>query len=64
MPEIKIKKVDSRKFMVLGNESIELTDYQIKSSADGTTELHLVIKGLSEVLGMSATLKEQTQSNQ
>ncbi len=59
MPEIKIERVDARAYMILGNESIELADYQIKSSADGTTELHLVIKGLSEVFGMSTTLKEQ-----
>lgn len=64
MSDIKIKRVDSKSYMVLGSESVELADYHIKSSADGTTELHIVIKDLSEVFEMSATLKEWTQSNQ
>lgn len=37
--DVSIKKIDSRIFLTIGNESIEIDAYKIVSSSDGDTEL-------------------------
>ena len=59
--QISICKVDDRKLLKIGNEHIEVSDYNIKSSADGSTELSVVIKWISNEVELSASLKEQMQ---
>jgi len=56
---VKVGKTDSRKFLQISNELIEVVDYNIKSSADGSTELSVVIKGISNEVELSANLEEQ-----
>ena len=58
---ISIYKVDSRCLLRIGNEYVEVSDYNIKSSADGTTELSVIIKIKSNEVELSASLKEQMQ---
>lgn len=55
---LKVSKVDERIFFQLNNEIVEIKDYKIKSSADGSTELLIVIEGNANVLDLSANLKE------
>lgn len=57
---IKVGKVDSRKYLQIGNELIEVADYNIKSSADGSTELSVVIRGNATMVDMSVNLIEKT----
>lgn len=47
MGEIKvsIQRIDSRILLQVGTEQIEISDYNLKSSADGTTELNVTISG-------------------
>lgn len=55
---LKVSKVDERKFFQINNEIVEIKDYKIKSSADGSTELLIVIEGNANVFDSSTTLKE------
>lgn len=64
MAEITIHKIDSRSFLQVGAEQVEISDYTIKSSANGTTELNVTINGNSNVFEMSANLGEQQKLNQ
>ncbi len=43
--DISIKRIESRTFFVMGNQSIEVKDYKIISSGNGDAELTLVLKG-------------------
>lgn len=61
MVEISLKRIDSRSFLQVGQECVEISDYQVKSSADGATELLITITGTSEVFELSASLIEQMQ---
>ena len=53
---LKVSKVDERKFFQINNEIVEIKDYKIKSSADGSTELLIVIEGNVNVFETSANL--------
>lgn len=64
MADIIIHKMDSRCFLQVGTEQIELSDYAIKSSANGITEFNVTIIGSTNIFEMSASLKEQMQWNQ
>lgn len=55
---VKVTKIDERKFLHINNEMVEVADYNIKSSADGSTELSVIIKGNTNVFDSSAILKE------
>lgn len=57
MCDLQIMKMDDETILLVGNEKIPVDDYSIKSSADGTTELTLSIKGLATILELSASLK-------
>lgn len=59
--DITIERDGYKTFFKMGNEKIEITDYQIKSSADGTAELVVAIKGIPNIFEMSANLKVKTQ---
>lgn len=54
---ISISRVDSRSFLQIGNEQVEVSDYTIKSSADGSTELSVIIKGSASMFETSANLE-------
>lgn len=54
--DISIKRIESRTFFVMGNQSIEVKDYKIISSGNGDTELMLVLKGNASIFEMSASL--------
>lgn len=54
--EIAIHKEESRNFLQVGKEMIEVSDYSLKSSADGSTELSVTIKGKVNVFETSANL--------
>jgi hypothetical protein len=56
---VTITKVDNRKVLEIEGGHIEIADYNIKSSADGTTELSVVIKGTASTFELSAMIKEQ-----
>jgi hypothetical protein len=53
---LKVSKVDERKFFQINNEIVEIKDYKIKSYADGSTELLIVIEGNVNVFETSANL--------
>lgn len=55
---LRVSKLDEHKFFQINNEIVEIKDYTIKSSADGSTELLIVIEGNANVFDSSATLKE------
>lgn len=61
MTEISIRKVDGRSCLQIGNEIVEISDYDVKSSADGTTELTVIITGLCSEFALSASLEERMQ---
>ena len=61
MKELKIGKVDNRKFLQIGTEVIEIQDYNVKSSADGTTELSITISGQASIFELSANLEALKQ---
>ncbi|GAB6105691.1 hypothetical protein JCM17039_24450 [Blautia glucerasea] len=63
MGEIKvsIQRIDSRILLQVGTEQIEISDYNLKSSADGTTELNVTISGNTTLFELSASLEEPTQ---
>lgn len=61
MTDITIERDGYKTFFKMGNEKIEITDYQIKSSADGTAELVVAIKGIPNIFEMSANLKVKMQ---
>ena len=54
--EITISKLDDRNFLQVGQEKIEISDYNIKSSADGSTELSITIKGTTPIFSLSASM--------
>lgn len=55
---IRVSRVDERKFLQINDEMIEVKEYQIKSSADGSTEISVVIEGKTSEFDLSANLKE------
>ncbi len=59
MAEVTIHKIDSRSFLQIGTEQVEISDYTVKSSANGITELNVTINGNSNVFELSANLREQ-----
>lgn len=54
--EIHIGRTEERSFLQIGNETIEVDDYEIKSSANGITELRVTIKGTANVFESSVSL--------
>lgn len=55
---VKVTKIDDRKFLCINHEVLEIADYNLKSSADGSTELSLIIKGNVSEFDSLAILKE------
>ena len=56
--EVVIRKIDGRTFLQIGYEQIEISDYTVKSSAAGITELNITICGNANIFELSAKLKE------
>lgn len=59
--EITIHKIDSRSFLQVGSELIEISDYNVKSSANGITELNVTISGNSNVFELLTNLEEAAE---
>ena len=57
---IKVSKIDERKFLQINNETVEIAEFTLKSSADGSTELSVVIRGNATMVDMSVNLIEKT----
>lgn len=55
--DVKIVRVDNRSLMQIGETQIEVADYNIKSSADGSTELSVTIKENASTFELSASLE-------
>ena len=55
--DVKIVRVDNRSLMQIGETQIEVADYNIKSSADGSTELSVTIKENAPTFELSASLR-------
>lgn len=47
---LSIKRIDSRTFLIIGDQSVEIDDYKVVSSGNGETELTVVIQLLSDEL--------------
>lgn len=60
MSDIKISRIDNRKILQIGAERIEVDDYIIKRSADGYTELSIVIRAQASIFESSASLDAAT----
>ena len=56
--DVSIKKIDSRIFLTIGNESIEIDAYKIVSSSDEDTELTINLKRNVPIFELSANLRE------
>ena len=54
--DISIKRIESRTFFVVGDQSVEIEDFKVISSGNGDTELTLVLKGKASIFEMSASL--------
>ncbi len=54
--EIRIGRTEERSFLQIGNETIEVDDYEIKSSANSITELRVTIKGTANIFESSVSL--------
>lgn len=61
MKEIKIIRSDRRSMLLTGSECIEVSDYNVRSSANGEAELCITIKGVSTEFELSTNLAELTQ---
>lgn len=59
--EIKLERVNDKQILQIDNVAVPITDYQIKSSADGTTELIICMKGKSSIFDLSTNLQESKQ---
>lgn len=55
--DVSIKKIDSRIFLTIGNESIEIDAYKIVSSSDGDTKLTINLKRKVPIFELSANLR-------
>ena len=55
--DVKIVRVDNRSLMQIGETQIEVADYNINSSADGSTELSVTIKENAPTFELSASLE-------
>lgn len=55
--QISIQRIDNRKFLKIEEEFVEISDYKVVSSSDGTTELTVSIKGVSTVFDLSTSLE-------
>lgn len=56
MSNIKVLRIYNRSFLQIGTEQVEVADYNLKSSADGSTELSVIIKGCTSIFESSASL--------
>lgn len=53
---IRITRIDSRSFIEIGSEKLEISDFKMQSSADGKTELCITIRDLTNEFEMSTSL--------
>lgn len=57
MSDLRLSRIDERSILQIGSEQIEVSDYSIKSSADGSTELSVVFKGQASIFELSTNLE-------
>lgn len=56
MTDIKIIRLSDRIFLQIGKEMVEISDYGVKSSGDGSTEISVTIKGTAVSFEMAASI--------
>lgn len=56
--DVVILRNESRSLLRVGSEDIEISDYNVKSSANGDTELSVTIKGKVAIFELTANLEE------
>lgn len=56
--EVSIIQSGSRSLLGIGSETVEVSEYNIQSSADGETELCVTIRGVPKELELKASLAE------
>ena len=54
--QITIERINDRSVLKIEKGVLEISDYKIVSSADGTTELTILIKGISNLFETSTNL--------
>lgn len=53
LSQISVRRIESRKFLSVGESEIEIKDYKINSSGNGDTELTIIIDEGASVFGIT-----------
>lgn len=53
LSQISVRRIESRKFIRIGESEIEIKDYKINSSGNGDTELTIIIDKGAAVFGIT-----------
>lgn len=53
LSNISVRRIESRKFLSVGESEIEIKDYKINSSGSGDTELTIIIDEDASVFGIT-----------
>lgn len=53
LSKISVRRIESRKFLSVGESEIEIKDYKINSSGNGDTELTIIIDEGASVFGIT-----------
>ena len=53
LSQISVRRIESRKFLRIGESEIEIKDYKINSSGNGDTELTIIIDKGAAVFGIT-----------
>ncbi|MBR5216242.1 MAG: hypothetical protein IKV80_08490 [Bacteroidales bacterium] len=56
---IQLQRIDGVSILTIGNEIIRITDYEIKSSASGKTELTVKLTFDCQVMDFSSNLNQE-----
>lgn len=56
--ELELKRIDKQTVLIINDVVIPISNYLIKSSAEGTTELTVTICGISSIFELSTNLEE------
>lgn len=53
LSKISVRRIESRKFLSVGESEIEIKDYKINSSGSGDTELTIIIDEGASMFGIT-----------
>ena len=62
--ELSIRRIDSRAFLGVGSELIEISDYKISSSMQGGTELEITIPYHENIMEFSTSATQEESQQQ